>query len=260
MSSPPLSPTLGARQAHSTPWRIVADALTRPFRVTGSMVVLVLLVPLYIFIPELVRGRALHAPELALDRLLPLQPAWALVYGSLYMFLIALPVFVVRQDEHLRRTVFAYLLVWLVAYVFFIAYPTVAPRPAEVTGQSFGAWGLRLLYSADPPYNCFPSLHVAHSFVSALTTFRLHRRVGIAATVAAALVGLSTLFTKQHYVLDVIAGVFLAGVAYLLFLRGQSDHAPDPHRRAAPMLAIGLIGLLAFATACFWVVYRSGVG
>lgn len=35
--------------------------------------------------------------------------------------------------------------------------------------------GLRALYSPDPPYNCFTSLHVAHSFVSALTSYRVHR-------------------------------------------------------------------------------------
>lgn len=237
------------------------DALTRRFPVTGSMVAFVLLIPGYIFIPALLPGRTLHVPELALDRLVPLQPGWALVYGSLYLFLIALPVLVVRQVEHLRRTVRAYLLVWLVAYLFFLGYPTVAPRPATVIGDSFGAWGLRLLYSADPPHNCFPSLHVAHSFVSAFTVARLHRGVGIAATAAAAAVGVSTLFTKQHYILDVIAGVFLAGVAYAAFLRGYpADQAPHLDRRAAPILAWGLIGLLTLATGCVWVVHRSGAG
>ena len=63
--------------------------------------------------------RTLHMPEVALDRVVPLQPAWALVYGSVYLFLIILPVFVVRQQEHIRRTVFAYLMVWLAAYVCF---------------------------------------------------------------------------------------------------------------------------------------------
>jgi membrane-associated phospholipid phosphatase len=46
--------------------------------------------------------------------------------------------------------------------------------------------------------------------VSALTCHRVHRGVGTAAVLCAALVGASTLFTKQHYVLDAIAGMFLA--------------------------------------------------
>ena len=64
----------------------MVEALTRPFPVTGSTVVLVLLVPGYIFIPELLAGRTLYAPELELDRLVPLRPSWALAYGALYVY------------------------------------------------------------------------------------------------------------------------------------------------------------------------------
>src|SRR5437763_3907408 len=199
-------------------WSLVAQALTRPYPVTPSMILLVLLVPCYIFIAEMMPERTLHSPELALDRAVPLQPIWALVYGSLYLFLILLPVFVVRQQEQIRRTVFAYLMVWITAYVCFLLYPTRATRPDQVLGDGFAFWGLRFLYSADPPYNCFPSLHVAHSCVSALACHRVHRGVGIAAAFAAALVGISTLFTKQHYVADVLAGMFLASTAFVVFL------------------------------------------
>jgi len=225
------------------------------------VVVLVSLVPFYIFIPELMPGRTLHAPELPLDRAVPLQPAWALVYGSLYLFLILLPVFLVRQEEQIRRTVRAYLMVWITAYLCFLICPTMAPRPAKVMGTGFVAWGLRFLYSADPPYNCFPSLHVAHSFVSALTCYRVHRGVGIAAALCASLVGVSTLYTKQHYVLDVIAGVFLACVACLVFLRNDPGaEIPELDRRVAPFLALGIAGILGLGVACFWVVYQIGAG
>ena len=218
------------------------------------MVVLVALVPCYIFIAESVRGRPLHAPVVALDRALPLVPSWAIVYGALYGFLIALPVFVVRQPEHVRRTVFAFLTIWIAAYVCFLLYPTVAPRPSRVAGSGFGAWGLRLLYAADPPYNCFPSLHVAHSFVSALTCRRVNRRVGTGALGAACLVALSTLLTKQHYVADVMAGLGLAGVAYVIFLRcGGPDEAHE--RSLAPVFALGLAAVVGIGTAGFWLAY-----
>src|SRR5688572_4301423 len=181
-------------------WSLVSESLKRPYRVTLPMVILVLLVPLYLFIPDFAFGSQMYKPELAIDRMIPVQPAWAIVYGALYMFLIVLPVLVVRQEELISRTVLAYLSVWVTAYVVFLFYPTEAPRPDEVVGDGFAAWGLRALYGADPPYNCFPSLHVAHSFVSALACYRVHRRLGLIAIVCAFLVGLSTLFTKQHYI------------------------------------------------------------
>jgi len=237
-------------------WRLVGQSLARPYRVTVPMVVLVALVPFYIFLPELFPPGTRYAPAVALDRALPLVPSWALIYGALYLFLILLPIFVIRQDEQIRRTVYAYLLIWLTAYVVFVAYPTAAPRPARVVGEGFAVWGLRALYSSDPPYNCFPSLHVAHSFVSALACYRVHRRLGIAAVLGAALVALSTLFTKQHYILDVIAGVLLAVVAYAIFLRTSArDAVPEFDRRVAPGLACCVGGIVTLGLAAYWLAY-----
>lgn len=79
--------------------------------------------------------------------------------------LIALPVFVVREEEHLRRTVYAYLSVWVTACICFLVYPTVAPRPQEVPDSGFGAWGLRLLYGMDQPLG-FTGLGLAGYWVA----------------------------------------------------------------------------------------------
>ena len=245
--------------AHS-PRTTIIQALTRPYPVRLPMVVLVLLVPLYLFIPDLTPVRTLYVPELPWDRLVPLQPGWSLVYGALYAFLILLPVIVVRREEQIRRTVLAYLSVWTTAYCFFLIFPTTAPRPVEVIGQGFGAWGLRSLYGADPPYNCFPSLHVAHSFVSALTCYRVHRGVGVAALGCASLVALSTLFSKQHYIADVLAGAFLAVVAYALFLRTDREEISELERRAAPVLALATSAVAGVGLAGFWVIYRLSEG
>lgn len=228
---------------------------------TIPMVAFVLLIPLYLFIPQLAAGRPPSIPALPLDHRIPLQPAWVLVYGSLYLFLILLPVFVVRQEEHIRRTVFAYLTVWIAAYVCFFFYPTVAPRPDDtLTGEGFLVWGLRFLYSSDPPYNCFPSLHVAHSFVSALSSYRVHRGLGAVASVCAFAVGLSTLFTRQHYILDVVAGILLAAVAYAVFLRKASrEDVPESDRLVAPALALVVSGIVVLGIACYWILYLLGV-
>jgi membrane-associated phospholipid phosphatase len=221
------------------------------------MVVFLLLVPFYIFIGEMTPGRTVHVPAVALDRMVPVQPAWALVYGALYLFLILLPVFVVRQEDQIRRTFLAYLLVWITAYVCFLVYPTIAPRPVKLVGRGFVVWTLRFLYSADPPYNCFPSLHVAHSFVSALTCYRVHRGVGFAGIVCASVVGISTLYTKQHYVLDVIAGFFLALAAYAVLLRNYPrERISGLERRLAPVFAVGIVGILGLVFAGFWIAYE----
>jgi len=219
------------------------------------------LAPLYFVIGELTRGRPTYAPEISLDRAVSLQPAWMLVYGSLYVFVVVLPLLVVRQRDLFRRALQAYLSVMVVSYVGFLLYPTLAPRPAEVLGDDFSAWSLRLIYSLDPPHGCFPSLHVAYSFVSALTCYRVHRGVGACAAVWAALIGLSTLYTKQHYVVDVIAGAVAAGVAYVLFVRSYPREAVvESDRRRAPGRALAAIGTFVIMVAGFWVAFRLQIG
>ena len=237
------------------------EALGRPYRVTPGMVLLVSLVPFYIFIPAvLLPGRTLYAPSVWLDGVIPLHPVWAFVYGALYLCLIVLPVLAIREHAHIRRTVSAYLFIWVTAYICFVVYPTAAPRPPTLHALTFGNWGLRLLYSADPPFNCFPSLHVAHSFVSALACYRLSRPLGLACSVAALMVALSTLFTKQHYVLDVVAGIGLALVAYSLFLWRYSPVSVREHRHVAAVLALGLLATTLAAVAGLWTIYHLRAG
>lgn len=243
-------------------WSAVAAMLTRPYplrpRVVVPAVALMLLVPVYLVIAEVTDGRTPHVPELALDRLVPLQPAWSLIYLS-YLLCPFLPILLMRQEEQIRRTFLAWLLVWIVGYACFLVYPTALPRSGRAIGDGFFAWVLRGVYSADPPYNCFPSLHVATPFVAALTCYRVHRGVGLAAGLWASLIALSTLFTKQHYVADVIVGILLAGVACVVFLRNCPRVAtPELDRRAAPFLLLGLLGIYALVVAGLWIAYRMG--
>ena len=236
----------------------VAARLSQPFPNAAPVLLLAVLVPMYMVIAVLTPGRTLFVPELPLDRAVRLQPAWMLVYGSQWIFSF-LPVFVVRGVELRRRTVLAYLTIVLVAYAGFLAYPTLAPRPEVVPGDGFFAWGLRFVYDTDPPYNCFPSLHVAYSFLAALATHRVHRRLGIATLSWATLVGVSTLYTKQHYVADVVAGILIAVAAWAIILRPfPRDRVAESDRQRAPVRALIPVAIFAIVVAGFWIAYRTG--
>jgi hypothetical protein len=73
----------------------------------------------------------------------------------------------------------------------------------------------------------------------------------------ATLVALSTLFTKQHYVLDVLAGIALAAVAFALFVRGHSP-VPEHERRLAPRLAAVAVALYVLLVVALWAMYAAG--
>jgi membrane-associated phospholipid phosphatase len=218
------------------------------------------LAPMYFIIALYTRTRATHTPEIALDRAMPVQPAWMLIYGSLYIFMIVLPMLVVRRRDLIMRALQSYLAVMAIAYAGFLLYPTSAPRPAQVIGDGFAAWTLRIAYDIDPPYNCFPSLHVAYSYVSALVCLHVHRRVGIVAIAWASLIAISTVYTKQHYVVDVIAGALSSGLAYLVLLRGYPGEAiGERERRRAPRRAVIAGALYVVTVVGFWLAFMLGV-
>jgi membrane-associated phospholipid phosphatase len=235
----------------------IAERLRQPYPNSVPAILLALIVPGYHIIVMINRGRTMFMPELALDRAIPLEPVWMIAYGSVWIFAF-LPVFVVRQPSLTRRAMLAALTVIVIAYVGFLIYPTVLPR-AEKVGESFFEKSLEVNYSLDPPYNCFPSLHVAWAFVAALTCYRVHRGVGLVALVWAAIIGVSTLYTKQHYVVDVVGGIVIAYVAYVLFLRGYPrDAIAETDRRLAPKRALRAVWLYAAIVVFLW-AYRFAI-
>lgn len=218
------------------------------------------LLPMYFVIGQDTAGALHHQPFTVLDRLMPLSPNWMLVYASLYLCGFILPLVVVRGRELSRQALKAYLFVMLTSYAGFLLYPTVAPhQPFAIDG--FAAWSLQLIYDIDQPYGCFPSLHVAYSFVGALACYRMHRGLGITAAAWAGLIGLSTVYTKQHYAVDAIAGAMLGVIAYTIFLRARPV-APvaEADRLLAPRRATYVVTAYAAAIAVFWVAYLLGLG
>jgi membrane-associated phospholipid phosphatase len=241
---------------------LFVELITRPYPTSPSVLlplaVFALLVPGYIVIGAYARGWSLHMPALVLDRVLPVQPFWTLIYGSLY-FAVFLPMVVLRHEEHIRRTLWAFVMVWIVGSVSWLSYPTMLPRPAPAEiGEGFCAWTLRMAYSWDSPRNCFPSLHVAQAILAALTCNLMSRGIGLAAGLWASLIAVSTLLTKQHYVADVIAGALLAGLAYFVFLRRYSRTTiPRLDERVVPVVVLGFVGVHTLAVIGFWVAYQT---
>jgi membrane-associated phospholipid phosphatase len=81
------------------------------------------------------------------------------------------------------------------------------------------------------------------------------------ALACASLVAISTLLTKQHYVVDLIAGIVLALAAYAIFLRGYPRaKVPELDRRLAPVLALCVGGMVSVGVGCMWLAYRLTVG
>ncbi|PJN89358.1 phosphatase PAP2 family protein [Bacillus sp. mrc49] len=100
----------------------------------------------------------------------------------------------------------------LVCFLIYCLWQSTVPRP-EVMGNDIFAHLMRVVYSHDQPVNCLPSIHVLTTFIMMIVVHKRreqHKWEHAGVTAFGTLIILSTLFTKQHAVLDVLAGILLA--------------------------------------------------
>jgi membrane-associated phospholipid phosphatase len=214
---------------------------------------------IYFPLIHLTKGMRGHEPTLAIDEAMPLWPEWLFVYAMVY-FAAILPAFVVRHRSLVRRMAAAYAILITFSLISFVVIPVhMALRPASVEITSFVSWGLALVYAMDPPSNCFPSLHVGATSLAALCTWKADRVLGTVAAMVAGLIGLSTMLVKQHYVVDVMGGFLLAGLAYWICVhRFQTGgHRPLELRFPRP-LALFVPALYLAGVLGLWILYQSG--
>jgi hypothetical protein len=159
-------------------------------------------------------GRSATMLDTPLDRAIPLLPWTTWFYEPLYLGIFVVATIGFRSRWLFHRGLVCVVANALVAALGHLLIRAAYPRPIlspPFTDPSLAF--LALVYKIDPPGNVFPSLHVAHGFTLAFI-LRLDRpRLGAVALVMAALLTLSTLTTKQHFLADLAAGMVMAAAA-----------------------------------------------
>lgn len=155
-------------------------------------------------------GREAHTLFLPGEERLPFLPIFEYLYVLSY-FVGVLLYFTIRDEERLRRLLRAFGLSLAVAYATYLLYPVYFERPhLDVT--SLHTWLLSIEYM-DKPYNHFPSLHVTLSWL-AVHASQVSRRQRLLLSLIATGISISTIFVKQHYIVDVVYGYALAWGAW----------------------------------------------
>ena len=112
----------------------------------------------------------------------------------------------------------------IVSYI----YPNVLHlRPSEFPRENVFTDMVRWLYRTDTPTNVLPSIHVfnslaVHMSLTNCEALREHKGVRYGSLVLTLLIILSTMFLKQHSVIDVCCGATLALFGYLFFYPQKS--------------------------------------
>ena len=200
-----------------------------------------------------------HELTTQLDEQIPFiaSPVWVYLWAFPCSLL---PMFVVRCPRLFRRSAIAYAMVIVVALVFFASYPVTSIR-LRVAATTLDLahpsdWAVSVVYSLDPPYNLFPSLHLAITALAAFSVRRAAKLCGTAILLSAAFVGVAACMIKQHCLLDVFGGFALAALADTLILRPYRtlDLAASTYSWHGPATCLALT---VFFYAGFYLAYLS---
>jgi membrane-associated phospholipid phosphatase len=160
---------------------------------------------------------------LPIDWHVPVIPWFMYIYFGCYLFWIINYIMIGHLGkEHFYRFITADMLSRIVCGLFFILLPTTNLELREsviIDGSSFSEKMMQFLYMVDQPTNLFPSIHCLVSwycYVGIRKQKAIPLWYRIFSCLFAIAVCVSTQVTKQHYIVDIFAGILLAEVLYYI--------------------------------------------
>ncbi|MBS3108167.1 phosphatase PAP2 family protein [Candidatus Woesearchaeota archaeon] len=160
--------------------------------------------------------RETYNPGFAFETSIPFIPEFVFIYLMVFL-VIFVPFFFVRKMDFYFAMAKSYIFVIIVSCIIYLLYPAELPR-YEYAMDTFSGWALNLLYAFDMPHNLLPSMHVSMAFLSSFIVNSYSKKYGIFLIALSVLISISTLFIKQHYILDVVTGFILALIGYCVFV------------------------------------------
>lgn len=161
-----------------------------------------------------------HPVEVAFDAKIPFCEFFVFPYYFWFVFLFGIHVYTGLYDiPAFKKLMYFIMITYTVTTVIYLVYPTCQNlRPAEFARDNFCVDIVKALYNFDTNTNVCPSLHVIGSFAVLFTTWNCKKlrsfkfqAVLVPLTV---LISISTVFLKQHSIVDIYAALILCAVAY----------------------------------------------
>lgn len=178
------------------------------------LIIWTILLSLYYPLNRRTHGRYLSLP---VDARVPLIPPFIIPY-AVYGVLIWMPVVALWHSPLYLPYLAAQISATGIATLIWAVYPTGVKRPALKNPHGFFLKTLASLYRRDHDFNACPSGHVYGSVIACYFLSLQLSGMTFLFTLLAVLITLSTLFTKQHYLVDMLAGLMLSVLAILFGL------------------------------------------
>ncbi len=171
-------------------------------------------------------GYGPFTPDVPPDHEIPLVPVFVLVYFGSYVYWLLGVLLVGRRGRNpLYELLTTALLCFGVCLLFFVFLPTTIVRP-EIAES--GVWNalIRVLYRLDTPQNLFPSMHCMNSwliFIAVRGKKEYAKWIQLLFCIFSFLVFASTVFVRQHFLVDIAGGVLLAEIGTFIVRKFRFD-------------------------------------
>lgn len=155
------------------------------------------------------------------ERTIPFIPITIIPYMASGLF-FCMVFFSCKDQYQLKILTWRMLFVIFTAGVLFITIPLRFSFIKPDVPNSILNLPFLLLKTVDSPFNQSPSLHIAFAFVF-WTVFKELAKWRILLLISLIMVGISTITTYQHHVIDLLAGAILAHVSYIIIPYRKRD-------------------------------------
>jgi protein-tyrosine phosphatase len=186
-------------------------------------------------------------------KVIPYVPLLIVPYMSLDLLFFFAP-FLCHDKREMRTFARRVAFSIVTAAAFFLLLPLRLDWPVR---PQVGGWFGEMIeqsctapFLMEFPHNLFPSLHIVLCMIVA-DMYGRHTRgiVRILCYTWFGMIGIATLLTWQHHVVDIAGGVVLGGFAFYFFRPHRSQHSVTPNVRVGCYYAAGAIAVLAAAMA-----------
>ncbi len=148
-----------------------------------------------------------------MDYHIPFIPIFIIPYVLAFVQWIVGYIVIARQGkDYCDKVMGGEMISKLIVGIIFLAFPTMMLR-GKVTGSDVFSQAVALLYKVDAPTNLFPSIHCLESYIimkAALEMKDVDNRYRLTMVIMSVLVFMSTVFIKQHVILDFFGAVIVA--------------------------------------------------
>lgn len=170
----------------------------------------------------LVPGRQYHVMYHPIDDRIPFCELFLIPYLFWFVFMVGGYVYAFFADPRaFRRMMLFTIVTYGGGLVMFVLFPTCQNlRPVSFERDNFLTRTMAWFYTCDTSTNVCPSLHVCGSLAAAFgltdtRRFSAPKRAAVVNAVALTIC-ISTVFVKQHSIIDTVAGFVFSGYAWLL--------------------------------------------